>query len=526
MYGLQGINFLKENIIEGKSCNLSAPFAFISYAHDSYDTKVVRNVFDRLYEEGYNLWIDTANIPKNENSWKTAAQEALIGVDKCKLALFFRSEESLIREPIFEELEILKIMPHIKRIVVIDIWHNDSMTADKYKIDLLKNKRIDEFNIYNKICKIVDIDSSVIRIQDVSGSLDGLIEKIGSELKKDGVLPIKKDVDHGVPTSPDSSKQTPFRKNEVQSDLELFEKRRSVSQFNRIALKEFLQKYNNNNFKKDTFSKLRLVGSDGYEKYNTEFHDSAYDLVWEFVMYLLNEKGIEFINSVEEKHPGLKNPAFITQDIYEKRNDQKKYRKIEAEGLDNYYMYRHYGQYQWMDTVLKLRMLDFGLPIEKFYIEYVNENEQLIDVTDEIDIEDGENETDSFIYTLWNEPHTANKLASMMHDVFELIAVKYPEKIKEMAEDISITSVALKSDVDEEKLPPNKLNYFKAKKEHKVGDTLYYVSTRYNRKGGIGQLRKMLALCEGNSDSLKITSSPEKSTRSNNGKTGIGELLD
>ncbi|MGN0676899.1 MAG: toll/interleukin-1 receptor domain-containing protein, partial [Ruminococcus sp.] len=196
MSELQGIEFLKENIIEGKSCDLSKPFVFISYAHDEYDTKVVRNVFDRLYSKGYNLWIDTANIPKNENSWTTAAEEALMNEEEtCKLALFFRSEESLIRKPIFEELQMIKALEHINRIVVIDIWHDDGMTAEEYGIQLIKQKKRKELNIYRKICEKVDVDSSVIRIQDVNSSLDELIKKIGSELKKDGVEPVGKRTD-------------------------------------------------------------------------------------------------------------------------------------------------------------------------------------------------------------------------------------------------------------------------------------------------------------------------------------------
>ncbi len=76
----------------------------------------------------------------------------------------------------------------------------------------------------------------------------------------------------------------------------------------------------------------------------------------------------------------------------------------------------------------------------------------------------------------------------------------------------SITSVARKVDVDKEILPPNKLNYFKAKKEHIVDGISYYVSTRYNREQGIAQLEKMLVLCEGSVNAFVITARPEKAT--------------
>lgn len=138
---------------------------------------------------------------------------------------------------------------------------------------------------------------------------------------------------------------------------------------------------------------------------------------------------------------------------------------------------------------------------------------------------DGKNEKDCFVFTLWGEAHSAQKLADMMHDVFDIIAEKYPEKIDDIAHNDSITAVALKSDVDGNQLPAAKMNYFSAKKEHKVNGTIYYVSTRYNREQGIAQLKKMIALCEGTSEAFLINSAPDKSTHSSNEKKGLGELL-
>lgn len=122
----------------------------------------------------------------------------------------------------------------------------------------------------------------------------------------------------------------------------------------------------------------------------------------------------------------------------------------------------------------------------------------------------------TFEYKLWNVPHKAGKLAQMMHDVFDCISEKYPEKIEAMAQDNSITAVATKEAVDGGKLPAGKSDYFRAKKEHKVGDSLYYVSTRYNREQGIRQLEKMLIMCEGNANALVIEAMPQKSAHSNN----------
>lgn len=86
------------------------------------------------------------------------------------------------------------------------------------------------------------------------------------------------------------------------------------------------------------------------------------------------------------------------------------------------------------------------------------------------------------------------------------------EKGAAVKETVVINSVARKVDVDKEILPPNKLNYFKAKKEHIVDGISYYVSTRYNREQGIAQLEKMLVLCEGSVNAFVITAKLEKAT--------------
>lgn len=135
--------------------------------------------------------------------------------------------------------------------------------------------------------------------------------------------------------------------------------------------------------------------------------------------------------------------------------------------------------------------------------------------------------TSGFEYTLWGISHTSNKMSDMMHDVFDLIAEKYPRKISELAASDAISSVARKDDVDGRNLPTSKLNYFRASREHNVNGTAYYVGTSYNRSQGIGQIERMLKICEGSADSFVITSSPERISHSggNTGKKGIGELL-
>ncbi len=124
-----------------------------------------------------------------------------------------------------------------------------------------------------------------------------------------------------------------------------------------------------------------------------------------------------------------------------------------------------------------------------------------------------------YVFTLWGTNYTSKNLASMMHDAFDLIAKKYPEKIQELADSGAVSSVARKDDVDGNKLPPKKYSYFRAKKEHNVGGAAYYVGTSYGREDAIKQIEKMLVVCEGSKDAFKVMSSPEKKSHDSS-KTG------
>lgn len=129
--------------------------------------------------------------------------------------------------------------------------------------------------------------------------------------------------------------------------------------------------------------------------------------------------------------------------------------------------------------------------------------------------ENTDSSSDKFVYSIWGETHTSNSLTDMMHDVLEHVIVRYPEKVDAMAHTDRISAIALKSDVDEKKLPPyKKVSYFRAKKEHTVNGCSYYMGTSYNREQGIGQLEKMLELCEGDADAFVIVSAPQKSVKS------------
>ena len=56
---LEGLEYLKANKkqVEKMTCDTGKPYAFISYSHDNHDSAIVHTVFKKLYERGYNLWI-------------------------------------------------------------------------------------------------------------------------------------------------------------------------------------------------------------------------------------------------------------------------------------------------------------------------------------------------------------------------------------------------------------------------------------------------------------------------------------
>lgn len=185
---LQGLEFLKKHEIVDKKCRFTEPFAFISYSHDAHDAMIVREVFLKLYEKGYNLWIDIANIPYNESEWSMAAIEALKSKEFCKFAFYFRSESSMLKETIEKELYMIKRLVHIGDIVTVDIWENRELNAEEYKQFVLNEKSTEEYKICDTICDIVKTGNSAIRFaKDLDNNMDRLVDIIAKELEKRGV---------------------------------------------------------------------------------------------------------------------------------------------------------------------------------------------------------------------------------------------------------------------------------------------------------------------------------------------------
>lgn len=137
------------------------------------------------------------------------------------------------------------------------------------------------------------------------------------------------------------------------------------------------------------------------------------------------------------------------------------------------------------------------------------------------------NKAITFKYTYQGKDYTAKKLSEYMHDAFDLLAASYPDMIEAAADREDITFIARKNDVDNYILPANKLNYFVQKRKHSVGNSLYYVSNRYNQAQGIAQVEKLVQLCK--ADTFRLIEKPEPKKKSaskgNSSKFGIDNAV-
>lgn len=133
-----GWEYLKAHEIKQMKCDDKHNFAFISYAHSDCDTGIVDSVFRTLTLSGYNLWIDTANMPYNSNHWKNSANSALEN-DNCKMLLYFRSEDSITRRTIADELQKFADIHGKDNIIVIEIYRDKTLHTRHYRA-LLKEK--------------------------------------------------------------------------------------------------------------------------------------------------------------------------------------------------------------------------------------------------------------------------------------------------------------------------------------------------------------------------------------------------
>ena len=429
MERLSGLEFLKKNQIKDKTCDMNKPFAFISYSHDEHDTQIVLNVFHALYNQGYNLWIDIANMPHDEHAWTRSALTAL-RTSTCKFAFFFRSESSMSKPTIAKELETIKKLRHIGDIVTVDIWHEENNTAESVYDQILNDTEDQEsFDACERICNIVHVANSAIRLgADVQNDVKRLTGAMAEELEGRGV--------HGdiIPPGPPDPNGPEIK--------------------GAFTLPDFFKEYNISTFRKDKFYKVALIGQGACARYNTPFFDSASSLTWHFVQTVLKVHGYDYISLVLKKYPGLKNPPFITAQEHQvriARKDSVKYRQLEVPGLESWSMCAHYGQYNWFGDVLRKRILDLGFSLEMFSFQFIapgdpepepdpdpkpdtTGDESGGGITGPVDL-GGKNgrgpklAPDRYSFTLYGTRYEDQKLKNLMLTVFTQTLDRHPDKL-------------------------------------------------------------------------------------------------
>ena len=162
-----------------------------------------------------------------------------------------------------------------------------------------------------------------------------------------------------------------------------------ITQKETIPFKNFVRKYNSKSFKGAALKTIKLVGKGEFAKYSSkQEYNSAFHLVWDFVRQMVAERGIQYIEMVNNCSVMDKNPVFITRDELAQRKTEgleSRYKKLDVNEFEDYYMLRNYDPYNWIALVLKKRMTELGLPLEEFCLEIEMSSDQGVEVLNEND---------------------------------------------------------------------------------------------------------------------------------------------
>lgn len=492
---LSGLEFLKKNEIKDKTCDMNRPFAFISYSHDEHDTQIVLNVFHALYNWGYNLWIDIANMPHDEHAWTRSALTAL-RTPTCKFAFFFRSESSMAKPTIAKELETIKKLRHIGDIVTVDIWHEENNTAESVYDQILNDvEDTVSFDACERICNIVHVANSAIRLgADVQNDVKRLTGAMEEELNKRGV--------HGIIFDPPDPGEPEIK--------------------GTFTLPDFFKKYNAADFRKDKFYKVALIGQGACARYNTPFFDSASSLTWHFVQTVLKIHGYDYISLVLKKYAGLKNPPFITAEEHQlriARKDSVKYRQLEVPGLESWSMCAHYGQYNWFADVLRKRIQDLGFSLEMFSLKFIvpgdPEPEPEPDpkpdttggetggITGPVDL-GGKNgrgpklAPDRYSFTLYGTRYEDQKLKNLMLTVFTQTLDRHPDKLNALVNGLPCLAWGGLKEASENSAT------FRAGMTHEINGMTVAIGSSLGRNQVFNYIGRLMRMCAEPKENLVI----------------------
>lgn len=403
---------LRNQWVEGK------PYVFVSYA--SLDWEKVYPTVIELRERGFNIYIDAELQEVATRNWMDNVRERIFDGEirgiisflslnymrsyACMLELLLnqsndmkddrgeslpviyvslqkeigspQSINSYIREEkIRSESKGLavKIQDEEKEVLVETLCNcslREPMSSEAIKRDIDKIKSRHDVAIRMEKYALTNGGSIAIQqFKDVKACADLLESNFTNKKNKD--IELEKMFPGKSPVSVDCEEETEegTTKPEESKDKEVKTEEPGT---HRITVEAFLDTYNYKNFKATTYASIRLVGEGEYARYTTETFASPSDLVWEFVMSRLKERGEEYIHFVNSRYE-TKNPVFITAKEHEERKARKDnvfYKKLTVAGLEGYSMNSHYSAYNWVADPLKKRLQELDLPLNQMKFEY------------------------------------------------------------------------------------------------------------------------------------------------------------
>lgn len=335
---LVGLKFLKKNEIINMKCDMGRPFAFISYSHDDYDSLIAMNLFKKLYEQGINIWIDTANMEYEENDWTESATKALMN-HNCKFAFFFRSESSLLKEAIATELSTIKKLKHIGPILSIDIWHDNQMNAQTFLDKVLNDGDYEVYKICKNICDIVKPGCKALRLEaDFHNDLHELADQMyrlaishglfnqNQELNIEDSLVKKAKIssDESITSISNITKQieknnisvTPNTrvsevKNSPKFTTDLFETSKpGLPLHGTYTVKELVSKYDNKTFTAKLYTTVGMRIAN-HPEYTIEPCKNLCQVLQAFADACIQKSGESYIQMVNAQNSLKKNPVFV-----------------------------------------------------------------------------------------------------------------------------------------------------------------------------------------------------------------------
>lgn len=120
-------------------------------------------------------------------------------------------------------------------------------------------------------------------------------------------------------------------------------------------------------FEHSSYKTVRLVGEDKYAEYSTGSFNSCRHMVADFAKKRIDEKGMDFINKVNNGDR-TSNPPFLQS--AEAKKKSVRYGSVDSVKVSGYSMNMNYSDYDFICKVLQSYLNALDIPADKFYLEF------------------------------------------------------------------------------------------------------------------------------------------------------------